>query len=501
MNLVRRPWSLRTEKTEKTVLGPEDCFLGLARSGENAGSRYAKLLLHSDQKQELRLFPYPKIGKGNSPVRIAGLPVCPKKGLRPKTSDEKKAVEVSSHMHCVLARIEEIKGSLDDPENFWKHLQEAWDRAEDESNPRMAEIVRQADEVKFYLLELEKRIRHVLRRNRELTPLNRVQEMDRSSMVWMVRQPGRTIAERAGADQRVLAIVRHESFDTLENRVLHAYLRLASHFARQWIREHERARNSRRYRAVEDYFRLCRRLSHKLTELGVAIAEPEITANYVLMEDRDYRTVKDAWGRLLRKDKAEDDLWAWQAESWTDFCVLAVILALYGLDEAKLLAQSPLIWKDEAVRGRRFLHDRPLAVFWLRNSGLIVEVQARPDEVSSIQFDAGANVWLQVADLRTEFLERRIPIWTPHSFCRMSPVVEAHSAASSIEELHWTTKEVMQEGLILMPAYGEVVETGVSSSSGVRIQAISIDAAGETLEAGKKALARFVRTCFQVEEE
>ena len=498
MYLVRRPWSLRSEDAEETVFGPEDCFLGDAESGIDRNSRHTKLL--SREKRELRLFPYPKTGSADAPVRVSGLPSRPKIGLDPKTPEEAIAVEASGRMHRVLARIAELEGALDDPENLWQRLQEAWDRAEDESDPRMSEIVRQSDQVKPHLLELQKRIRRVLRRNRELTPLNRVQEMDRASMLWMVRQPGKNTAERAGADQRVLAIVRHENFDTLENRVLHAYLRLASHFARQWLREHKRANTSARFKMVESYFRLCRRLARELANIGVSVAEPGVPANYVLMEDRGYRAVDEAWDRLLRQDKAEDELWAWQAESWTDFCVLAVTLALHGLDEAKLIAQAPLVWMDEAVQGRRFLHDRPLAVFWLRESGLIVEVQARPEQISAIQFAARASLWLRVTDLKTDAIERRIPVWTPHSFTRMSVQSEAQSASTLVHALrNRPGQEVLREGLILMPAHG-AAETYKATSGGGRVQAIAIDSVGEALKEGKTALANFVRTCFQESE-
>ncbi|PSL16039.1 hypothetical protein [Shimia abyssi] len=495
MNLVRRPWSLRSEGVEEAVFGPEDCLLGDSFSQTDRKSRHTRLL--SLGNRELRLFPYPKKGSADFPVQISGLPARPKIGLEPKTPEETIAVEVSGRMHRVLARIEELEGALDDPENLWERLQTAWDRAEDESNPRMAEIVRQAGHIKPHLLELEKRIRRVLRRNRELTPLDRVQEMDRASMLWMVRQPGRNTAERAGADQRVLAIVRHENFDTLENRVFHAYLKLASHFARQWIREHKQAQSSQRFRLVEDYYRLCRRLIRELKEMGVSVAPPGITANYVLMEDRAYRAVNEAWDRLLRQDKAEDELWAWQAESWTDFCILAVTLALFGLDEAKLISQAPLVWMDEAMQGRRFLHDRPLAVFWLRESDRIVEVQARPEKISKLQFAARANLWLRIIDLKTDAIPRRIPVWTPHSFNRMSPEIEATNAATLVQMLrNQPGQEILREGLILIPAHG-VAESSEAISGGGRVLAISMDARGETLKEGKRVLASFVQTCIQ----
>ena len=50
---------------------------------------------------------------------------------------------------------------------------------------------------------------------------------------------------------------------------------------------------------------------------------------------------------------------------WTDFSVLCVVLALSELEEAELVAQSPIVWRSEASLGRWFEQDRPIAVFWL----------------------------------------------------------------------------------------------------------------------------------------
>ncbi|MFC6689637.1 hypothetical protein [Jhaorihella thermophila] len=497
MKLIRRPWSHRTEDPAAAVLGPSDCLLGEATGSDGARSRHAVLLARDGA--QLRLYPYPKTGRSDAPCQIAGLPARPRIGLEPRTEEETVALAASARMHRVLARIHEVEGALDDPENLWPRLQAAWDRAENEADPRMAEIVRQSQQTRPHVLQLESRIRRVLRRNREMVPLDRVQEMDRASMLWMVRQPGRSIAERAGADQRVLAIARHEDFNTLENRVFHAYLRLAERFARQWLREHKTAQSSQRYRNVESYQRLCRRLSRELRELNVGVADPDVTDNYVLMEDRAYRAIRRAWDKLLRQNKAEDELWAWQAQSWTDFCVLAVTLALHGLDEAQLLAQAPLIWLDEAVQGRRFLHDRPLAVFWLRDSGLIVEVQARPERVSRIQFAARAHVWLRVTDLNSDAIERRVPVWTPHSFDPMDLRAETQQAATLIEMLRrHATHEVMREGVILAPA-DATFDSHEATSGGSRVRGIAFDARGAALRQGKQALAGFVRSLFTTE--
>ena len=195
---------------------------------------------------------------------------------------------LNASVHSFPAVKCKILGCFEDPSDTWGHLRDAWKRAEDEAEPKMAEIVRQARGMLPALRDLEKRIRRVLRRHRELTPLDRVQEMDRASMVWLSRQPGRSIAERAGSSQRILATVRRENFDTLENRVLHAYTRLAADVAREWSREHPRAENSVRYKQVEAFRKACRVLSRTLSDLDVMIAPAGVQPNYVLMQDRSY---------------------------------------------------------------------------------------------------------------------------------------------------------------------------------------------------------------------
>ena len=116
----------------------------------------------------------------------------------------------------------------------------------------MSEIVKQASELAPHIRELEKKIRRILRRDREKIQLDRVQEMDRASMRWLSKQPGKNLAQRAGADQRILAITRKENFDTVENRVLHSYVLLAERVSRIWLDEHPNAKSTNRYESVEN---------------------------------------------------------------------------------------------------------------------------------------------------------------------------------------------------------------------------------------------------------
>lgn len=488
MNPLGLPWE--PVRAERSSLGAADMRLA-EETGGTENDAGAVLLARGERS--LRLYPYPRSGSDALPPSISSLPARPRTGVEPRTDSELEAARALGRMHEVLARIEELEAALDDPEHVWDRLGEAWRRAEDEADPRMAEIVRQARAMPRRLLTLEMRIRRVLRRTRERVPIDRVQEMDRASMLWFVRQPGRNSAERAGPEQRVLAVARQENFDTLENRVLRAYAQLARFVARRWLREHLQAKSHTRARAVEGFSRTCHRLDRELADLGVGVAYPGATPNYVLMEDRDYREVREAWMRLLRQESLEDDLWAWQAQAWTDFCVLATTLTLHQTEGAEFVAQSPIVWLDEARGGRRFLHDRPLAVFHLQRERLVVEVQARPVGLSEMQYRARAWVWLRIFDLQDEEFPRRVPIWTPHMFKRLDFGEAASEAVHFMAQVSTLGRnEVMREGIVLAPAHG-ISEEAEALERGFRVRAVAIDGAGPVLGAGMAALANFLR--------
>lgn len=495
MRRYGRPYA-ETPIPEGTALGPGDAFLVTGTATALGGLERAPLLswrsTHSEE--QLCLLPYPRSGHSDVPP-VQGLPINPRPGSEIRSDDEKFAHETLARMNQVVSRVQELEEALDDPANVWDRLREAWTAAANEENPRMAEIVRQARYLLPTLQELERRLRRVLRRERERLALDRVQEMDPTSMLWLARQPGRNAAERAGPSQRILAVARRENFDTLENRVLHSYTRLAMDVAREWVCEHEHARTSKRFERVETYCRHCRYFARELDALGVGLALPNVTPNYVLLDDKSYRAVWEAWIRLLRRSAIEDELWAWQAETWTDFCSLAMTLALHGRDDAELVAQSPILWHPEMTMGRWFSQENPLAVFWIKTSDLVVEVQSRPRGVSTRQASTGATLWLRVTDLRTGDL-RRIAVWTPHMMLRPDPVEEAKRAANRLAQIQRIPGEtVLREGLILLAAHGDAA-IHTETSGPCSVQAISLDATGAALGEGIVKTAAFVDEVF-----
>lgn len=439
-------------------------------------------------------------------LRYENMPRRPPEGTEPRDEAEREGAIALDRMNAVLARVTDLEHALDEPARVWERLDAAWRRAVADTEPRMAEIVRQARLMPRRLDALGARLRHVLRRTRERVPVSRAQQMDRASLIWLSRQPGRTLAERAGADQRVLAVARHASHDTAENRVLRAYAELARDVGRDWCRENAGASAHPRYGRVEGLTRRAARLARDLSELGVGRAEPGATPNYVLMADPDYRAVREAWERLLRRRREIDDLWGWQARTWTEFTALALVLALRDVPGAELVACAPLSWRTEHDRGRHAAADNPLAVFHLPAEGLVIEVQDAPRRVEVARGAIGAALWLRVSDLSGGRIDRRVPVWPLHAFAPLDPRSEAAAAASAVRAVLRDVSVgayAIAEGLVVVPAPVMGDNTGVDIINGgeadhadgpFRVTALALGPRGDGLASGRAAMARFARS-------
>ena len=435
--------------------------------------------------------PYPRRSNADNPPR-AGFPVRPREGAKKDAPQELQ--DAVSRMNEVAARVQELGEALDDPSALWQRLGAAWDRAEKEEDPRMAEIVRQARNLTKKLQTFREKIRRVLRRHRELTPLDRVQEMDRASMQWLSRQPGHSLEQRAGAGQRILAVVRHQNFDTLENRVVHSYSLLAADVGREWLREHPRAQGSARYQTVLAYTKLCKALASELEDLSIGRASADATPNYVLLEDPMYRDIREAWELLLKRERALDLIWAWQAQTWTDFSVLAIVLALHEIDGAELIAQSPIRFLSEAVNGVWFEQDRPIAVFWIPHLKRVIEIRARTQGPSTALALSRAQVSLRISDpQQRSSYPHVVAVWTPHALTRLDLQASAEPAAKLLKEItrRPSQTEMIRHGLILTPAH-QRPETAFFDASGVFVEAIALDGAGASLAEGRRAIRAFL---------
>ena len=216
----------------------------------------------------------------------------------------------------------------------WAAIWNRWKKVSTGQEPRMARVVEIAFAHLTAIRNVCERPRRMLVRQREPVPVGRVQELDSVCLRDLIRRPGRTVLEKAGARQEILAITRRETVDTAENRVMRAFIQLCQHRARAYERENGRAREHPRVRTVVDLRSNCERLEvwSPLSAVGRLVGVPR--PNYVLQKDRRYHPLWVQYDKLRREEEAVDNIWSWGRKLWAEF-VRGVVISFLLSDEAR----------------------------------------------------------------------------------------------------------------------------------------------------------------------
>lgn len=399
LDLWFRPWALsdRSRSSYLDIAGAtsavevlEDCAPVIVTDvpgGPRIDGRngVCEFLANVDDKRQAWLPPIPlRQAKGlvidgpSGPVHVVlkAIPDAPASEADPEVSIQPGDGDVlMSRIKRVWTRLRDVEDVIADPAAMWRQLSDIWLRSETDQRPRMDEIVKQARALPNVIERLDKTPRRILRRVHKQMPLSRVQELDRRAMTWLIRQPGDTIAQQAGDRQKIMAVAREENFNTLENRVLLAYARLARRVASDYVPapSNKRPRRSREL-LVRAYGKRCRQLAIDIAAKGVVEAPADVTPNFVLLNNPDYSAIWHAWNKLLKRKRIMDELWRWQTRSWNEFCALSVIVALQNIEGARVVATSPVVFRSEQVRGCWVESINPLGVIHLARQQLIVEV-------------------------------------------------------------------------------------------------------------------------------
>ena len=153
-------------------------------------------------------------------------------------------------------------------------------------------------------------LRRVLNRERLSTPVGKVQQLDTHCMRWLMRQPGRTFAEKAGTRQRVMAVVRREQFDTLENRVFKDFLVRCENLAGNYLEEiRGQFRDHRVFKSVHDFKVACQGALDlpEMAEISGLTAMPH--PNYVLQQDNNYSKIWESYCRVVQFANMSEKIW------------------------------------------------------------------------------------------------------------------------------------------------------------------------------------------------
>ena len=344
--------------------------------------------------------------------------------------------------------------------------------------------------------------RMVLMREHTEVPLDKIQEMDTFSLVALARRPGRTVAMKAGPKQRLPALTRRETADTVENRVVMDFILRSARSARQYVDEMcarcprkeacklhdpvvEKDCPSERVKIVASYSRHCAAWLRNGTFAEVArLKEPRTRPNYVLQQNIRYVKVWKYYLKLLRLEDVEEDVWRWRRAAWSD---MAKMLFLMVWEErlkprAKLQTSRRPFMIRSANRNGRWLVPTPFEdslVFGERGRYKTLYILS-PHDAANLTDERGllaknADFFIVVA-AEGKFAVR--PVW---AFCGDAKTQSELDANRLAKEASAEIDSAGMSGLALFPSDENVVAwTGESCAQGLDI--FSSDSVCDRLE-------------------
>lgn len=139
--------------------------------------------------------------------------------------------------------------------------------------------------------------RQTVVRVHEMTPVYLAQRLDSRSVQWLSRKPGNNMREKLAANPHILAATRKMSFDTLENRLLKAFLTRTQSLILD--------RQDAGLKLTDEQENLIDSIQQTLRqEEFVAIKSwQHMPPNNVLLQDKQYRKVWRAWQLLQRLEE------------------------------------------------------------------------------------------------------------------------------------------------------------------------------------------------------
>ena len=199
-----------------------------------------------------------------------------------------------------------------------------------QKDPPETVISRIAQNQLYVIESVTDRIRKILRRERELTHLSNIQQIDTQCLVWWTRQPGRTAAEKAGKKQKLLSVVRNESYDILENRVLKEVLKLCVAYCRRYLKQYdsEQFHKSDRIQAVRRLYNTAQRGLQLEIMKSVSVLNGMPQPNYVLLHDRIYSQIWTMYRNLLRQTALMEYIWQNRTRFFQEYLLFCLTSAL-----------------------------------------------------------------------------------------------------------------------------------------------------------------------------
>ncbi|GBE53866.1 hypothetical protein BMS3Bbin15_00012 [archaeon BMS3Bbin15] len=372
----------------------------------------------------------------------------------------------------------------------WKDIEDIMFKDMSSKEPRMSLIVKIAQQMRRELADIAQQPRRILLRTRKMHRMDRIQELDSACLRWLVRQPGRSNVQKAGTKQELLAVVREDTFDTLENRVLKDFLVRCQYAAMEYLDEQKDFSNSARYKLVDSFKEICRRVLRDSPIADVQRISTMPKPNYVLQNDLRYKKIWNLYQKLLRQEQERDEAWTWQSRLWSDIARMLVSVAFThksDILDIRLLGDSDARFRSEQNCGSWLYSDSLPGPFFLTydNINYIIEfIDAFQADEHGICCNTGAfggQFYALITNIATK-KKILVVFWTVHGAGaeRLASIKELAGMASEGLQNNYTGLSLefddvpLVAGCILLSSLGDIEEPDsiMSETGNTKVQTI-----------------------------
>lgn len=202
------------------------------------------------------------------------------------------------------------------------------------------------------------KLRHQLRRQAELIPVGRIQEMDGSCLRDYIRRPGRTAAEKAGSKQELMGIQRYQDYNTAENKFLVYFTEKILHlecyrYEKSGATQYQQ--QVRRFRHYIDNFK-----QHPAVQSIQASQYHFTQPNYVLQQNPIYSSFYRANQDYIRKKSEKEQVWSFRNRLLADTVYICLLAALAQFQSVGVNPLSRVVCRTSPDQGRYLKASEPV---------------------------------------------------------------------------------------------------------------------------------------------
>ncbi len=324
--------------------------------------------------------------------------------------------------------------------------------------------------------------RYFLTRSRQILPADRVREVDAACVRWLARQPGpsgRRLVDRIGAKREAMAVVRYETADTVENRVVRDLIRRARGECRRVLerRQQQVEAGDPIIRELTAFTELLDRLERDSPLADVPPTGSVPRPNHVLARDPRYRALWRAYMDLVKRQQQRSRTWRWRRRIWAESCQVAVLAAMQHLAPAEPASRSPVLLRPQQTCGR-FIDPRtalgkwelPAAgeagctVFWLDAHQLHQYQTPNPLPERLLQLCPDGALLLRDRRRPDQMPLRLLAIWATLAFDIEGDRLQKRTTELAME-LRQVPGSIQVRGLLLQPSLGDTDEECAQQSA------------------------------------